>query len=284
VLANQMIDLGPFNVPVWLLGAIGGYIVSLILPRLFFRDRKSAFSLAHDALSTGVLLGFFTWKLVPILTRFDEIRESFSRLIYYPGGPVGLAAGIIVGLVVVVLMVRRKLRQSRDADESSDSVSPVWVGAALSVIVACIAAPVFFLSLFPSYAREVDPSVSVRELLESPEPRPAVVVYWATWCGPCSAQMPEIQRFYDDHRESVGLFAINLTSTEPGRQHVEGYLADFGYTLPVVYDERDRLRSDMNVRATPTTIVFDTSGTERHRRTGAVTAAWIERRVLPLRQ
>jgi len=54
--------------------------------------------------------------------------------------------------------------------------------------------------------------------------------------------------------------------------------------LPVILDTTDAIRGSVGVTATPTTVIFDSTGTERSRRTGAVTAAWIERRVLPLLQ
>ncbi|MFW5685345.1 MAG: TlpA family protein disulfide reductase [Spirochaetota bacterium] len=47
-------------------------------------------------------------------------------------------------------------------------------------------------------------------------------------------------------------------------------------------DERGTLGRSLEVRSTPTTVVFDGAGREVARRSGAVNAEWLTRRVLPL--
>jgi hypothetical protein len=81
---------------------------------------------------------------------------------------------------------------------------------------------------------------------------------------------------------TVRISAVNLTTTESGRDVITEYVSSNGLTVPILLDTADQLRRSLGVRATPTTVIIDASGMERNRRTGAVTAAWIERRVLPL--
>ncbi len=54
--------------------------------------------------------------------------------------------------------------------------------------------------------------------------------FWATWCPPCVAEMPEIQSLYDEYKNDVAfLFVSNET-----QQKVHTFLQNNGYSIPVV--------------------------------------------------
>jgi thiol-disulfide isomerase/thioredoxin len=272
------------NIPVWLIAAVAGYVAAVLVQRLFLKEHKLIFVLANDLLITGVVVALVIWKVMPLATRFGEIVESPARLLYYPGGTVGLLVGAAGGMAAVAgTLIRRRGR--------GDAASLAGLAIAAAVTTGFISLPLAVVSLIPADHQFVLPAVEVellapageRSPVHDPEdPRPTVLVFWATWCGPCTAQMPEIQRLYEDSGQAIRLFAVNLTTTESGREGVASYVNDNGYTVPVLLDTTDNLRSALGVRATPTTVIFDGAGNESIRRTGAVTAAWIERRVLPL--
>jgi len=283
----ESIDIGPFNLPVWLAAALLGYLAALVVPRFLALERRPAFSIVHDALSTGVLAGFLVWKIMPLLTRFPEIRTLPRRLLFYPGGTVGLVAGLVAGAAIAAWSVRRTLRKRESAGETRPA--PRSLAVAAGVVLGCMVLPVAITAAIPNGTAGVEQEVTntrdirpIDELLAGNPRAPTVLVFWATWCGPCSAQMPEIQRFQDEFGDRVNLLAVNLTNTEQSRTHVDDYLRSSGLDLPVVYDSSGRIRQTMGVSATPTTVILDAGGSETDRHTGAVTAAWIERRVLPL--
>ena len=72
----------------------------------------------------------------------------------------------------------------------------------------------------------------------------AIVDFWATWCGPCKREMPEVQALYEKYGNNEGdvivLGVANPKSEEyPYNQdvtqpEVEQFLEDGGYTFPVV--------------------------------------------------
>jgi len=290
VLGSQSFELGPFNIPVWLIAAVGGYIVALLVQRLFLRSHKQLFTLANDLLTTAVVVALVIWKLTPLVTRFAEIVDSPARLLYYPGGTLGLLVGLAGGMAVTAVTLMRRRRRG---DEAVASLAKL--GMAGAVTIAFVLLPLVVVSLIPVLSRSSLPTAEVElldlnhrgdnqvvQLASLAETEPTVLVFWATWCGPCTAQMPEVQRFYEENAHSVQLLTVNLTATERSEDTVADYLNQNGYTMPVVLDTRDELRSTLDVRATPTILIFDSNGDERFRRTGAVTADWIERRVLPL--
>ncbi len=274
MLAQRVLRIGPLNLPYWLLGAGAALLVVAVLDRTVFRAHRDTWSATADALLTGLLAGFLVWKLTPLVTRFSEIRELPSRLLYYPGGLPGIAAGIVVGLVITGRgLVRRGVR--RDLRTVLHLGMPI-AAAGLGVLV---------LALVPV---ELDRFTAIDELEYLPGhelsirgDQPTVVTAWATWCGPCTAQMPEVERFYREPGSNVNLIALNLTRTEPSTETVYEYLAASALTFPVGLDRSGGIAAALGVESTPTTIVFDAQGRERARRTGAVNADWLARRVLP---
>lgn len=274
MLAEQVIRIGPLNLPYWLIGVGAALLVVAVLERTLFRAHRETWSATSDALLSGLLAGFLVWKLTPLVTRFAEIRELPTRLLYYPGGVPGTVTGIVVGLGITgFLLARRGVRR--------DLRTVLHLGMPL----AAAALGVFVLALVPveheSFTGIEDFEYLPGYGLASAGDRPTVVTAWATWCGPCTAQMPEVQRFYEEHGSSVNLIALNLTRTERSTEVVDAYLEASGLTFPVALDRTGTTAAALEIESTPTTVVFDAQGRERARRTGAVNADWLARRVLP---
>jgi thiol-disulfide isomerase/thioredoxin len=294
MLGSRSLEIGPFNLPFWLIAAAAGYVIMLVLRRTALRRWKSPIAQANDLLANGLIAAFLVWKLTPLATRFELIAAEPLRLLYYPGGTAGLVAGIGAAVAVIALSRRRQLVRSRAAQDSEQPPSTRSLLAAGAATIAVVLLPVLVVSLIPAPSRSTLPGARVEivepsggdtvvDLRGAAGGRPVVLVFWATWCGPCTAQMPEIDRFYREYGAEVAVFAVNLTATESGRGAVASYLEENELALPVVLDAADGIRSAAGVSATPTTVIYDPRGAERVRRTGAVTARWIERRVLPLR-
>ncbi|MEQ2455042.1 redoxin domain-containing protein [Flavonifractor hominis] len=94
--------------------------------------------------------------------------------------------------------------------------------------------------------------------------------FWATWCGPCQSEMPEIQALYEAYGSNEGdLIVLGVanpkTDENPYNQdvtqaEVEQFLSDNGYTFPVVMDLTGDVFYSYGIQAFPTTFMIDTSG------------------------
>jgi thiol-disulfide isomerase/thioredoxin len=104
---------------------------------------------------------------------------------------------------------------------------------------------------------------------------------WATWCPPCAAEMPNLQRFYLRHRPE-GFTVIGIDDGDPIEQ-VASYVETHGLTFPVwldpTYQATDRA---FKTPSLPSSYVLDRAGTVRLRWIGAIKESNLERYVTPL--
>ena len=94
--------------------------------------------------------------------------------------------------------------------------------------------------------------------------------FWATWCGPCKSEMPEIQALYEKYGENQGdLIVLGVanpkTEDAPYNQdvtqaEVEQFLEDNGYTFPVVMDTTGETFYYYGITAFPTTFMIGADG------------------------
>ena len=89
--------------------------------------------------------------------------------------------------------------------------------------------------------------------------------FWATWCGPCKMEMPDIQALYEEWDENAGDLAV-LGVAGPGigregsAEDIAAFLEENGYTYPVVMDDTGTLFYQYGISAYPTTFMIDPEG------------------------
>ena len=89
--------------------------------------------------------------------------------------------------------------------------------------------------------------------------------FWATWCGPCKMEMPDIQALYEAWDENAGdLVVLGVAGPGIGQEgsaeDIAAFLEENGYTYPVVMDDTGALFYQYGISAYPTTFMIDTEG------------------------
>jgi thiol-disulfide isomerase/thioredoxin len=87
--------------------------------------------------------------------------------------------------------------------------------------------------------------------------RPVLLTFWASWCGPCRVELPELSKLYG---ELVGRgFALITVNLDQHPRSGQRFLDNLGLTLPV-YRIDPRATRALGVDALPANILLDTEG------------------------
>lgn len=91
--------------------------------------------------------------------------------------------------------------------------------------------------------------------------KPIIVNFWASWCSPCKAELPDFQLAYEEYGAEVEFMMVNLTD---GRSETvegaSGFINAQGYTFPVYYDINQEGAMAYYVASIPTTYFIDAEG------------------------
>jgi len=102
--------------------------------------------------------------------------------------------------------------------------------------------------------------------------RPVLINLWATWCGPCIAEMPSLDRLAAE-RAGTPLAVMAISEDRKGEAAVGPFVDshDVG-KLPIFLDPKSEVAHAFGIEAIPTTILIDRQGREVGRLLGP--AAW----------
>jgi thiol-disulfide isomerase/thioredoxin len=103
------------------------------------------------------------------------------------------------------------------------------------------------------------------------EGHPAVVDFWASWCGPCRKQQLELDALASCYAPD-GVIFIGVDIRDD-RANAAAYAREFGVTYPSIFDPSSDLAGQFDVAAPPTTLVADGRGHAVLRRLGGITRA-----------
>ena len=102
--------------------------------------------------------------------------------------------------------------------------------------------------------------------------------FWATWCPPCRAEMPDIQALYEEEATKgedgvviLGVAGPRIYGNEGTAEDVAAFLSENGYTYPVVMDTDGSLMQAYGISAFPTTFMINSKGEVQGYLTGSMT-------------
>ena len=118
-----------------------------------------------------------------------------------------------------------------------------------------------------AYGFELSDQYGNTHTLEQYEGKVIFLNFWATWCGPCRNEMPEIQKLYEEYAaqgEDAEVAILGVAGPgmggEGSAEDITAFMEENGYTYPVLMDETGEMFSYYGISAFPTTFMIDREG------------------------
>lgn len=90
--------------------------------------------------------------------------------------------------------------------------------------------------------------------------KPALLMFWASWCGTCQHELPNVKALYEQHKaKGLQTVAIGFQDDEANiRGYVQAHQSTF--VFPAAYDTRNQVSTLFRARGTPTFVLLDAQG------------------------
>lgn len=87
-----------------------------------------------------------------------------------------------------------------------------------------------------------------------------LVNLWASWCGPCRAEMPAMEKVYLQYKDQgFQILAVNA-SNQDNLANAQAFVEELGITYPILLDTNGQVSSLYQLRALPTTFFISPAG------------------------
>lgn len=93
------------------------------------------------------------------------------------------------------------------------------------------------------------------QLVQIGDGKPTLLGFWATWCGPCVAEMPSLQALYEDYKDQLNF--VLITQEKPAK--VQAFMRKKGFSLPVYFTDTS-LPERLQTNTLPTNYLIDAQG------------------------
>jgi thiol-disulfide isomerase/thioredoxin len=142
------------------------------------------------------------------------------------------------------------------------------LGWTLVALVAVVLLAVFGLAgsrsapsgrLAPALPREslVGPTGTLASMISAEGGRPALVVFWASWCGPCAKEAPALERFAQSPEGRGRIIGVNWSDALSGART---FIRHYSWSFPNVRDAEGTVGNAYRLTGLPTTFVVDGGG------------------------
>ena len=117
---------------------------------------------------------------------------------------------------------------------------------------------------------------------------------WASWCGPCMREIPELEKTYQKLKDNKDIVFLSMTSPndsefknqspqDKGKDVILNKAKELGVTYPVLFDVNDRFIINYAIRSFPTHIFINSDSTIGNRIAGGVTEELLTKEIEKLK-
>lgn len=183
---------------------------------------------------------------------------------------------------------RNEPREDRQADAQRAARTTRLIAASVAILVTALIA---LLATRPDAAQRTPGSPLVGQLappvkgtaidgrfvdLEHLRGRYVVLNFFATWCGPCRQEHPEMKAFSEKYAGPQDPTIVAVVYDSNDVTNARSFFAQYGGGWPVLGDDGSKTAVDYGVRGLPESFVIDPEGKIKARITGALTSSSLE--------
>jgi len=163
-----------------------------------------------------------------------------------------IAAVLLIGLLTVAIVqaVDKKSEKPVTAKETTENTEGLAIGQK---------APDFELKTLTGETVK----------LSSLKGKKVMLNFWATWCPPCKAEMPEMEQFSKEASKDIVILAVNI---DP-QLDVKSFVDQYKITFPILLDTDDIVNEQYQILSIPTTYFINSNGVIENKYTGSMKLA-----------
>ena len=240
---------------------IGVYTMGFVLPFLFVglftTQLLELFKKCRGVVQYTVKIGGILMVLMGILMFTGKMNDVTGYLSRISGTQVSQTES----------MEESTVPEKTEADNEGGSTEPGTGGCESTTAeeasgeTAADARPVI-----PAVDFELEDQYGNIHRLEDYRGKTIFLNFWATWCPPCKAEMPDIQKLYEKSSTEgedavivLGVAAPNM-GQEGSEEEIAAFMEEKGYTYPVLMDTEGELFASYGIMSFPTTFMIDRDG------------------------
>lgn len=107
-----------------------------------------------------------------------------------------------------------------------------------------------------------------------------LVNFWATWCPPCKAEMPDLHNYYVTHKDQgFTMIAVNVGEDAVT---VKDFIDERGFTFPVALDVQSMVFGQYGLQSLPTSILIAPGGEIVGAWTGMISSRTLDQQLTPM--
>ncbi|PLR82462.1 alkyl hydroperoxide reductase [Bacillus canaveralius] len=154
----------------------------------------------------------------------------------------------IIAVVILTALLTVAIVQAMEKEEQPDNLPGLKMG---------VKAPDFELTALTGEKVQLSDYKGKKVMLN----------FWATWCPPCKAEMPAMEKFYRDMKDEIAVLAVNI---DP-KNDVKGFAEEKGVTFTILLDDQEEVSKIYQIISIPTTYYIDEAGIVQSKHIGAMT-------------
>jgi peroxiredoxin len=112
-----------------------------------------------------------------------------------------------------------------------------------------------------------------RHTLSQLRGKKVLINFWATWCGPCRSEMPDLQKALGEEGDSVVVLGVNKAQQ---LQEIGPFADELGISFPLIANQAGDIAGRYGAQNLPTSYFINSDGTIGLKKTGVMNYAFIK--------